>query len=199
VSLLYVAEDRYLFSSALQFLMTWFNEPENWKHEGDWLLVRAKAGTDFWRKTHYGFIRDNGHFYYERVTGDFLVETEFAGQYASLYDQAGLMVRLDPTVWVKAGIEYVNGVHYVSAVVTREYSDWSVIPLDAYSGSLRLRLRRERGTVVIEYGSQENSWIMIRNAHLSDVSELEVGRMVAAPDGPGFEATFTHYGVTRSD
>src|ERR1700737_5545696 len=101
------------------------------------------------------------------------------------------MVRLDPTVWVKAGIEYVNGVHYVSAVVTREYSDWSVIPLDAYSGSLRLRLRRERGTVVIEYGGQENSWIMIRNAHLSDVSELEGGRMVAAPDGPGFAETFT--------
>jgi regulation of enolase protein 1 (concanavalin A-like superfamily) len=176
--------------------MMWFNEPETWKQEGETLRVQASARTDFWRKTHYGFIRDNGHFYYEKVKGNFLMETEFSGRYASLYDQAGLMVRLDPTVWLKTGIEYVDDVHCVSAVVTREYSDWSVVPLHGYQGSLRLRLRRENGTVVIEYGGPKDSWIMLRTAYLPDAPELEVGRIVAAPDGPGFEVTFTHYSVT---
>ena len=63
------------------------------------------------------------------------------------------MVRLDETTWIKTGIEFVNGVHHVSAVVTRDYSDWSVVPFYSYPGSLRLRLKREGGAVTIEYFS----------------------------------------------
>jgi regulation of enolase protein 1 (concanavalin A-like superfamily) len=177
--------------------MIWYNEPEIWKQEDEKLLVQAAPRTDFWRKTHYDFIRDNGHFYYEQVSGSFSVETEFHAQYASLYDQAGLMVRLDSAVWLKTGIEYVDEIHHVSAVVTREFSDWSVVPLYSYSGSLKLRLRRQGGTVIVEYGGPHDSWTMLRTAYLSDAPELQVGRMVAAPDGPGFLATFTRYAVTR--
>ena len=110
-----------------------------------------------------------------------------------MYDQAGIMVRLNETTWVKAGVEFVNGVHHVSAVVTRDFSDWSVVPLDEYRGFLRLRLKREAGTVILEYGVNENQWNMFRTAYLSTSSELDVGRMVAAPEGDGFEATFTGF------
>ena len=175
--------------------MTWFNEPRNWKQEDNKLTVFADAKTDFWRKTHYGFVRDNGHFYYERISGDFEVETEFRGKYGTMYDQAGIMVRLDKTTWVKSGVEFVDGVHHVSAVVTRDYSDWSVVPLDDCVGFLRLRLKRRGGTVILEYGTDEGQWIMFRTAYLSTSPELQVGRMVAAPEGEGFEATFTGFRV----
>jgi uncharacterized protein len=175
--------------------MPWLNEPQNWKQEGGQLSVFADAHTDFWRKTHYGFVRDNGHFYYEKVSGNFEIETEFRGKYESLYDQAGLMVRLDETTWMKTGIEFVNGIHHVSAVVTRDYSDWSVVPLHAYHGSLRLRLKREGGAITIEYFASDGGWVMFRTAYLSTADELEVGRMVAAPDGGGFEAVFSEFGV----
>jgi uncharacterized protein len=177
--------------------MNWLNEPHNWKQDNDKLVVFADPKTDFWRKTHYGFVRDNGHFYYEKISGDFEVETEFRGKYETLYDQAGIMVRLDETTWVKSGVEFVNGVHHVSAVVTRDFSDWSVVPLLSYPGFLRLRLKREGGTVIIEYSVDDGQWIMFRTAHLSPAPELEVGRMVAAPDGPGFEAAFTGFRLRR--
>jgi regulation of enolase protein 1 (concanavalin A-like superfamily) len=177
--------------------MTWLNEPRNWKQENDHLFVFADTHTDFWRKTHYGFVRDNGHFYYEGVSGNFQVETEFQGQYESLYDQAGLMVRVDETTWIKSGIEFVNGIHQLSAVATREYSDWSVVPLPDYPGTLRLKLKREGGAITIEYRAPDGSWVMFRTAYLSTANELQVGRMVAAPDGPGFEATFSEFRVTR--
>ena len=175
--------------------MPWLNEPQKWKQEGGQLSVFADAHTDFWRKTHYGFVRDNGHFYYEKVSGNFEIETEFRGKYESLYDQAGLMVRLDEKTWMKTGIEFVNGIHHVSAVVTRDYSDWSVVPLHAYHGSLRLRLKREGGAITIEYFASDGGWVMFRTAYLSTADELEVGRMVAAPDGGGFEAVFSEFGV----
>ncbi len=177
--------------------MTWFNEPRKWNEEKDQLSVFADAHTDFWRKTHYGFVRDNGHFYYERVSGDFEVETEFHGQYESLYDQAGLMVRQDETTWLKTGIEFVHGIHQVSVVVTRDYSDWSVVPLRDYAGSLRLKLKREGGAVTIEYYAKDASWVMIRTAFLSTAAELGVGRTVAAPDGDGFQAVFSEYRVKK--
>ena len=75
--------------------MHWYNEPAAWAAEGDIITVTADPGTDFWRKTHYGFIRDNGHFYYQEVSGDFRCEVKVSGRYAALYDQAGLMVRVD--------------------------------------------------------------------------------------------------------
>lgn len=50
------------------------------------------------------------------------------GYYKELYDQAGLVVRLDEKNWLKTGIEYVKGVQNVSAIVTREVSDWLVVP-----------------------------------------------------------------------
>jgi uncharacterized protein len=177
--------------------MNWFNEPRNWKQDNEKLIVFADPQTDFWRKTHYGFVRDNGHFYHEKISGDFEVETEFHAKYEALYDQVGIMVRADETTWVKTGIEFVNGVHNVSAVVTRDFSDWSVVPLGSYPGSLRLRVKREGGTVILEYRADHGQWTMFRTAYLSTAPELEVGRMVAAPDGPGFEATFAEYHLRR--
>jgi uncharacterized protein len=175
--------------------MTWYNEPQNWKQEGDRLSVFADSHTDFWRKTHYGFVRDNGHFYFERISGNFEIEAEPTGKYESLYDQAGVMIRLDETTWLKTGIEFVHGIHHVSAVVTREYSDWSVVPFHNYPGSLRLRLKRDGEAVTIEYSDPDAGWVMFRTAYLSTAHQLEVGRTVAAPDGPGFEAVFSEFRV----
>jgi regulation of enolase protein 1 (concanavalin A-like superfamily) len=70
-----------------------------------------------------------------------------------------------------------------------------VIPLDVYHGSLRLRLKREGGAITIEYFATDGGWVMFRTAYLSTTDELEVGRMVAAPDGDGFEAVFSEFSV----
>ena len=45
--------------------MQWLNEPPVWQMNDDRLHVVTGPNTDFWRVTHYGFIRDNGHFYYD--------------------------------------------------------------------------------------------------------------------------------------
>ena len=131
--------------------MHWYNEPAVWAANDDTITVTAEHDTDFWRKTHYGFIRDNGHFYYQEVAGDFRCEVKVSGGYAALYDQAGLMVRLDETTWLKCGIEFVEGVQYVSAVVTRDFSDWSVVALPGSPAALWLRVVRTGPAIEISY------------------------------------------------
>ena len=170
--------------------MDWYNEPPMWTVDDSTITVKSGPKTDFWRTTHYGFIRDNGHFYCLPVAGDFLVEAKVSGAYMSLYDQAGLMVRVDEANWIKCGIEFVDGVQQVSAVVTREYSDWSVAPLPDNPVALWLRLTRRGAAIQISYALDGVHYQMLRLAYLTPAQTMSVGLMCASPDGAGFPVTF---------
>ena len=86
--------------------------------------------TDFWQSTFYRIQRDNVHFYHTEVKKDFSAEFVIDGYYEELYDQAGLMLRVDALNSIKTGIEFTDGIQHFSTVITRDgFSDWSVIPL----------------------------------------------------------------------
>ncbi len=183
--------------------MKWYNEPPFWSEQEQKITVTAGVKTDFWRKTHYGFIRDNGNFYYQEVTGDFTATVKITGQYEVLYDQAGLMLRLDEETWLKCGIEFVEGVQYASAVVTRKYSDWSVVSLPQNPSSLWVRLERKGGTVEVKYSLDGEQYTMIRLAYLTEAETVQVGPMCASPqrdscssETDGFRAVFEEFKIT---
>jgi regulation of enolase protein 1 (concanavalin A-like superfamily) len=176
-------------------IMQWYNEPMTWTVIDKTIIITADPKTDFWRKTHYGFIRDNGHCYYQSLSGDFTAEVKVSGEYATLYDQAGLMLRLDEANWLKCGIEFVNGRQYVSAVVTRDYSDWSVVPLPQNPASLWLRLKRSGTTVEVEYSLDGETYAMLRVTYLPQADIAHVGPMCAAPEGEGFTARFEQFNI----
>jgi uncharacterized protein len=175
--------------------MDWYFEPPAWTDQDGVITVTSAPKSDFWRKTHYGFIRDNGHFYGQEVSGDFVAEVKIEGAYTALYDQAGLMVRLDETTWMKCGIEYLHGVQQASCVVTRDFSDWSVIPLPQNPPALWLRVKREGGSLEVFYSLDGEAYNLLRVTYLSDANPLQVGPMVASPEGEGFTTTFTGFSV----
>jgi regulation of enolase protein 1 (concanavalin A-like superfamily) len=170
--------------------MQWYNEPPSWSAEGSRIEVKVAGGTDFWRKTHYGFMRDNGHFGFVEVKGDFSAEVQVKGAYHELYDQAGLMLRVDAEHWIKTGIEYVHGVQYVSAVVTNEFSDWSVAPLHDNPAAISLRVIRKAEAVEIFYSLDGANYTLLRIAYLLPAASMAAGVMCAAPDGGGFAVVF---------
>jgi uncharacterized protein len=168
----------------------WINEPARWTEADGVLAVFAAAGTDFWRTTHYGFIRDNGHVYGTEVTGDFDLSVRVRGDYAAQYDQAGVMVRVDDRHWLKTGIEYFDGRKRFSTVVTLEYSSWAVADLPAGDGELHLRLIRRGDSVEISYGLDDGAHQLAAVVYLPPGRAAFAGAMCAAPDGDGFEVTF---------
>ena len=96
----------------------WLNEPKSWSvDEHGELSVATDEGTDFWRSTHYGFIRDSGHFLGFTAPGAFTAQLRIRGNFEKLYDQAGIMVRVDEQRWVKAGIELSDGRAMLSSVL----------------------------------------------------------------------------------
>ncbi len=175
--------------------MEWYNEPPRWDQTGDQLVVTTGPKTDFWRKTHYGFIRDSGHFCYEKATGDFAAGVEVRGQYKDLYDQAGLMVRVDEANWLKCGIEFVDGVQNASCVVTRDYSDWSVVALPASPTSIWLQITRQGDSLDVQYSIDGANYTLLRMAYLPLKETVQVGPMCASPDGNGFEVAFVKFSL----
>ncbi len=174
--------------------MIWLNEPKNWRDENGVVSIHGMPDTDFWRVTRHDFIVDNGHFYHQQVEGNFNATVKVTGDYAELYDQAGLMIRGNELVWIKCGIEYVEGVQYASAVITRDFSDWSIVPLEN-PRSMWFRVSRIDSAVEVYYSHDGEAFTMFRQGYLTETTLLQVGMMVAVPRGKGFKATFEHFSI----
>ncbi len=169
----------------------WLNEPASWGLAGEILTVTTDPNTDFWRTTHYGFVRDTGHVHGAQTRGDFVLTATFAGEYRDLYDQAGIMLRLDEANWIKSGIELVDGQHQISAVVTREVSDWSVVALAEPAGTVTVKADRTGDTVTISYGlNGAPPATMLRLAYFPPELPVLAGVMCASPTGKGFTTRF---------
>lgn len=173
----------------------WQNTPTHWHESGDTLTETVPANTDYWRTTHYGFIHDNGPFRYEQHAGNFEAKVRITGKYHELYHQAGLMIRLDDKNWIKAGIEFVNGKQNLSTVVTRNVSDWSVLPRTDSPAFLWLRLQRFNDTVQISYSLDNQRWSMIRLAYFPPSVPVKIGMVAAAPGKQPLEVTFDHFSI----
>ncbi len=170
---------------------SWLNEPAAFNSDADELSLVTKEKTDFWQQTFYGFERDNGHAYLTPVSGDFTVSVTVRGDYQKLYDQAGLMLRIDQRNWIKTGIEFTDGLMHFSVVVTTGTSDWSVIPLHGSSTAdeVTVRLTRHGDAVRVQFSVNGAAWQLARLAPFSS-ADASVGIMACSPERGGFEATF---------
>jgi len=175
--------------------MEWHNEPAEWSEDNERITMNVQGQTDAWRHTKHDFVQDDAPFYHREVDGDFTATVRFSGDYATLYDQAGLMIREDAETWLKCGVELLDGQQHASAVVTREVSDWSVVPLSDPPEWLWIRVERTGATVEVSYSEDGDDWTMFRQATLTEADPLQVGVLGAAPQGDGFEARFERFSV----
>ncbi|MEU4807308.1 DUF1349 domain-containing protein [Actinosynnema sp. NPDC023587] len=175
----------------------WLNEPACWTTDGG-LRFTTDPDTDFWRTTHYGFVRDTGHVLGVPLVGDFTIVAAFTADYAAQYDQAGIALHVDERNWIKAGVELVDDEYQVGAVVTRDFSDWSVVPV-AHPTRVTISASREGDAVTVRYGlGDAEPTTMLRLAYFPPGVGVLAGVLAAAPTGPGFTARFDRVRVTTA-
>jgi regulation of enolase protein 1 (concanavalin A-like superfamily) len=187
----------YVFCREVRIrAMDWYHEPPHWHADGNTLTLTTAANTDFWRSPDGATVSDSGHFLPHPITGNFQAEVKVIGAYRDLYDQAGLMLRLDDATWLKCGIEFFEGAQHVSAVVTRDYSDWALAPLPPNPTALWLRLQRQGSDVHIHYSLDGATYLLLRHAYFPATARGQVGAMAASPTGTGFEVSFEGFSIT---
>jgi regulation of enolase protein 1 (concanavalin A-like superfamily) len=170
---------------------TWFNEPADWTLHGEQLHVVTDAQTDFWCETHYGFIRDNGHFFRREITGPFTAQIRVRARYEALYDQAGIMVRLDETHWVKAGIEWSDNEPRLGSVLTLGRSDWATGPFQGDPADFCLRVTVAAGVIRLQASPDGRRWPLLRLAPFPDAPVYQVGPMCCTPERAGLVVEFS--------
>ena len=105
-------------------------------------------------------------------------------------------VRENERVWMKCGIEYLDGVQQASAVLTRDFSDWSVLPLADNPSATWFRVQRFGTAIEVSYSRDGAAYQLIRQGYLSSAATLWVGLMCAAPKGEGFSVRFEDFAIT---
>ena len=172
----------------------WLNRPPNVKADGDHLVVSTADGSDFWRRTGYGFTRDDGHALLTALPVGTAVEVSFEGDFSTLYDQAGVMVRVDAATWVKAGLETTGGKTHVGAVVTHELSDWSQAPVPEWAGrEVTIRVSRAGDALTFSARCEREPWRMIRLAPLAEDAVASAGPFCCSPSRAGLVVRFTRF------
>ena len=170
--------------------MTWLNPPASVTYGGGMVTAKSRARTDFWRKTFYGYVTDNGHFFYLKIFGEFVFQARVSGKYAALYDQAGLMVRLDEKHWMKCGTELVDSKRRASVVFTHDFSDWSTMDDVSQNEAVYWRVARQRDSIEAQVSADGAAFFTVRQGYFPAYVEAQVGLMCASPEGAGFEASF---------
>jgi uncharacterized protein len=171
----------------------WLNEPRDWHLEAGVLNVATEQETDFWRETHYGFTRDSGHFFNCGTNGDFTAELRVQAQYDELYDQAGIMVRIDDAHWVKAGIEMSDGKALLSSVLTAGHSDWATAVYGDDPADFWMRATVAGGVLRLQVSADGRTWRLARLSPFPRAASYAVGPMCCTPKRSGLKVRFSDF------
>lgn len=178
----------------------WLHPPARYEI-ADGLHVDTAPDTDFWQRTHYGFIRDTGHALLTKVQGDFSLETQVRFAPTAQYDQCGLLLRVDAENWLKVSTEFEHATHSrLGSVVTNlGYSDWATQDIAGECNAMAYRVQRDGADVLIESRQTGADWAQMRIAHLHAADEgVEVGVYACSPVGPGFGCVFEYVEIGDS-
>lgn len=175
----------------------WLNKPSLYQSFADHSLeVFTDFQTDFWRETHYGFIRDSGHFLGFETTGGFTAQVRVNADFRELYDQAGIMVRLNEQTWLKAGIEYNDGMPMISSVLTHGSSDWAPSCFSGDPSDFWLRVTVSEGVLRLQYSTDGVTWPLLRLAAFPHAERYRVGPMCCTPQRQGLRVRFSEWSLS---
>ena len=168
----------------------WYNEPENVRFNDAGMVIDTRAKTDFWQSTHHNFHKDDGHFFFTRIERDFELVVKWSFEKACLFDQCGLMLRVDERNWFKVSLmsEDASRPKLGSSLTNFGYSDWAVVSLDSPLNEIWYKLRRNGGDYIAYYSLDGIVYNQLRLFHLiNDNGELKAGAYACAPRRDDFE------------
>lgn len=173
----------------------WLNQPANCQATEAALIVTTDEKTDFWRETYYGFTRDSGHFLGFPTADNFTAQIRIQGEFRTLYDQAGLMVRIDERRWMKTGVEFTDGEPFLSTVVTDDKSDWSVSQPFKELEDFYIRVTVAKGALRIQASRDGSFWPLLRLAPFPTAGHYEVGPTACTPERSGLTVRFSEFSI----
>ena len=180
--------------SSLSHIWNWFNEPKRWEISGNKLIIYPDNATDFWSRSYYNFIHNNGHFLHILLPNseNYTIYTKVKIYPEHQFDQAGLMIRYNEDYWIKMAVEHgTNNVSQLGSVVTNYLSDWSTRDISSDNTIFYYRMAKFGNVWVLHAKTNENDeWEQIRISYLKDSEKYDkvpLGIFACSPIEGGFK------------
>jgi uncharacterized protein len=178
----------------------WTTPPVSAEIDGDDFVVTAAEGSDAWRKTSYDFVHDTEHALIVPFVEGSAFEVSFTPSFTEAFDQAGIFIRRDDERWIKAGVEYSDGVLQLGAVVTDRYSDWSAAPVPHWNERMvTVRASWAGDAVTIRARVDDEPFQFVRLAHWEPLATVDGGPMICAPTRAGLSVRFHSWQTGQAD
>lgn len=175
---------------------TWLNRPAEATVSDEGLDLVTEAGSDFWRETQYGFTRDSGHFLGVETADGFTAQLRVRARFEALYDQAGIMLRIDERRWIKAGLELSDGRAMLGSVLTDGRSDWATGPFEGDPADFWMRLSLSKGVLRLQASRDGVVWPLMRLCPFPAAERYLVGPMGCTPERAGLAIRFSDWTLT---
>lgn len=169
----------------------WMNEPQRVRFDEEGMHVAAKYRTDFWCCARYDFKKDDGHFFFSYVLGDFCCDLDWSFENCGIFDQCGVMVRSDVNNWFKAAVMYEdeNNPLLVTSLTNDGFSDLASVPLPPDTKHVWYRLKKRKGCYIASYSLDGQNYVQLRKFYLiHDSDEMKIGAYLCSPQHDDFEA-----------
>lgn len=183
--------------------------------KGDSLSFAAKAPSDLWQRTYYGFKPFSAPAMLWSVAENFTFTVRALWQPKHRFDQCGLLACVDDSCWMKASVELEDeSTSRLGSVVTNTgYSDWATVDVESSRHTQWYRLSRRGPDFLLEGSADGADWHQMRMFHLSALGEttqateephppvspgipsLQVGVYVACPVAGKMLATFDNISI----
>lgn len=172
----------------------WYNEPENVVLSNNEMKIAAHPKTDFWQSQHHKIKKDNAHFFFKRVDGNFVFSLKWCMHETDLFKQCGLMVRADERNWFKASVMAKDSSkpEIGTCLTVGGHSDWAGTVLKKPPQEIFYKIERLGDDFVCFYSFHGQKYVRLRQFYLPTLSEkIKVGAYIASPQDKPFEAVLS--------
>lgn len=169
----------------------WLNEPV-FRFDADGLVITPAPDSDFWQDRCDNVGRDNGHFFYTRRNGNFVLDVVW--QLLPAYSGegfCGLMARIDAENWCRIVLNRkADGQEAVCVSVTNfGCSDLAQILLPQSSSRIIFRLQAQNGVLQLAFSTDGQHFVSVRKFRLlADYNALNAGACIYNSGSGNFEA-----------
>lgn len=176
--------------------LVWTRAPKEYSISSEQIEITTQPHTDLWQRTYYHFQNDNAPLLQmetDQPYFSFVVKTDFS-QSSHRFDQCGIVLYLDSENWLKASVEYENGLfHHLGSVVTnRGYSDWATTSIEGSVRTMWYRLSRREDDYRVECSRDGINYTQMRICHLEKgTGTIRFGIYACSPEDSSFTAVFS--------
>lgn len=170
----------------------WVNPPADFHIGGHGIEIVASAKTNKYIAADGSMVSDTANRLVFEADPNFILRTQIAHPFASMWDAGCLILEGDPENWIKFCFEgdYTGAKRIVSVVTRGTSDDCNSMAVDKPAAYLEIA---RIGDVVFLYTSETGKdWTMVRVLNFKFEGKLWLGLLAQSPEGDSNRVHFDH-------